>query len=70
MKDEQNVLALDNIEQSYLLEDPDLWKEFHKSIKASLMRIYQRQMRMITLREQKVNNTTRNQHQIQLGTHT
>ena len=32
MKDEQNVLALDNIEQSYLLEDLDLLKEFHKSL--------------------------------------
>ena len=31
LKDEQNVLALDNIEQSHLLEDPQLWKEFHKS---------------------------------------
>ena len=25
-------LALDNIEQSRLLEDPDLWKEFHKRL--------------------------------------
>ena len=32
MKDEQNVLAVDNIEQSHLLEDLDLWKEFHKSL--------------------------------------
>ena len=32
MKDEKNVLALDNIEQSHLLEDPDLWNEFHKSL--------------------------------------
>ena len=70
MKDEQNILALDNIEQSHLLEDPDLWKEFHKSIKASLMRIYVKQIRMMTLREQNVNNTTTNKHQIQLRTHT
>ena len=27
-----NVLALENIEQSHLLEDPDLWKEFQKSL--------------------------------------
>ena len=32
MKDDQNVLAIDNIEQNYLLEDPDLWEEFHKSL--------------------------------------
>ena len=57
MKDEQNVLALDNIEQ----------KNF---IKVSSVRIYLRQMRMIILRGQNVRNTTRNQHQIQLGTHT
>ena len=31
MKDDQNVLAIDNIEQNYLLENPDLWEEFHKS---------------------------------------
>ena len=32
MKDDQNVLAIDNIEQNYLLEDPNLWEEFHKSL--------------------------------------
>ena len=32
MKDDQNVLAIDNIEQNHLLEDPDLWEEFHKSL--------------------------------------
>ena len=32
MKDDQNVLAIDNIEQNYLLEDPDLWEEFYKSL--------------------------------------
>ena len=32
MKDEHNILAVDNIEQSHSLEDPELWKEIYKSL--------------------------------------
>ena len=59
MKDEQNILAVDNIKQSHLLEDPQLWKEFHKSFSNEDI---SEAMRMMTLRGQNVNNTTRNQH--------
>ena len=67
MNNEENILAIDNIEQSHLLEDPDLWKEFHKSLSNEDIPEADEDDNP---EGQSVNNTTRNQHQIQLGTHT
>ena len=66
IKDEQKVLALDNIEQCHLLEDPDLWKEFHKSLCSEDIPEADEDD---NLEGTNVRNTTRNQHQIQFGTY-
>ena len=53
MKDEQNVLALDNIEQSHIyLKIQTYGKNF---IQVSPMRIYLRQMRTMTLKGEQYN---------------